>query len=72
MVIYQERFGEYKWAMYSESTTSGRHIIYDNRDGKEKEVFLASLRSYPDNLSVDQNFDKGRKFMEEDCDTYVM
>ena len=74
MVIYQERFGEYKWAMYSrENINNGKHFIYDKRNGVEKEVFLASLRSYPDNLKVDQSFDKGHKFMEEDLlDIYIM
>ena len=51
MVIYQERFGEYKWAMYAgeDSSTPGKHMIVDERSATKtpKSVFIASLRSYP-------------------------
>jgi hypothetical protein len=67
MVIYQERYGEYKWAMYiREDVANGKHIIIDSHEGTEKPVFLASLRSYPENLKLEQQFTSGHKFMEED------
>ena len=73
MVIYQERFGEYKWAMYIRSVNTYKHKIIVDHKGNERIVFLASLRSYPENLTIDQLFKKGHKYMEEDLlDTYVM
>lgn len=74
MVIYQERFGEYKWAMYAgNDSVPGKHMIVDERAASKtpKSVFLASLRSYPNNLPVEHVFRKGHKYMEEDLiDTY--
>ena len=77
MVIYQERFGEYKWAMYAgkDTTTTGKHMIVDERATSKtpKSVFLASLRSYPKNLPIEHVFRKGHKYMEEDLiDTYTI
>ena len=77
MVIYQERFGEYKWAMYVGVDKSEKHLIVDERTTltnkmERKSVFLASLRSYPENLPVEHVFRKGHKYMEEDLiDTYI-
>lgn len=74
MLIYQERYGEYKWAMYiRQDNINGKHIIIDSHKGGEKSVFLASLRSYPENLKLEQTFKQGHRFMDEDLiDVYEL
>lgn len=74
LVIYQERYGEYKWAVYVDednSTQIKKHKIIIDKKGNERSVFLSSLRSYPENLSLTHNYVKGYKYNEDDLlDTY--
>ena len=73
LVIYQERYGEYKWAIYVGKQDAYKHLIIKDNKGATVDVFLASLRSYPENMTIDHSFKQGYKYEEDDLlDTYTI
>lgn len=60
LVVYEERFDEYRWAIYyKKSETLNKHwiMIKDGDEYKKKEVFLSTIRSYSDNLKIQDSVD---------------
>jgi hypothetical protein len=55
LIVYEERFDDYRWAIYyKKSDTVNKHlIITKNGDNYEiKEVFLSTIRTYSENLRI--------------------
>ena len=73
LVIYQERYGEYNWAIYVGRADNGKHKIIKDDKVKTSEVFLSSLRSYPENMPISHSFKQGYKYEDDDLlDTYTI
>ena len=76
LVVYQERYNIYKWAIYKEPETSNENkheiiIKNDNNKLEEKSVYLATLRSYPKDMQVNLQYKDGHNMnLEQLIETY--
>jgi hypothetical protein len=60
LIVYEERFDEYSWAIYyKRSSVVNRHLIItkvgDNYEMKD--VFLSTIRTYSENLRIQDSAD---------------
>jgi len=66
LVVYQCRYDEYKWALYTGDVGKKKNIILvDNNILVRKEVFNHSLFEHPDAFNVIQNSEKNYKLTKE-------
>ncbi len=60
LIVYQERYDEYKWAIYNGDKGNKKKIILKDNNGKidKREVFSYSLKEYPDANNLYQTSEK--------------
>jgi hypothetical protein len=68
LVVYQSRYDEYRWALYTGDAGIGKKkniILVDNNILVHKEVFNHSLFEHPDAFNIVQNSEKNYKLTKE-------
>jgi len=56
MVVYQERYGEFKWAVFIGNDTNGKKLIRHNVEGDAISVYPNTLFNFPESSTVKQNY----------------
>lgn len=76
LVVYQERYNIYKWAIYDKSLNNNQHrIIFKNENNKfeNKDIYLSALRSYPKEMKVGLQYKNGHNLnLSSLIETYKM
>jgi hypothetical protein len=67
MVVYQSRYDEYKWALYTGNDSGKKKniLLLENNILVPKDVFNHSLFEHPDAFNISQNSEKNYKLTKE-------
>ena len=75
LMVYQERYNEYKWVLYLKNISDKKKLIYTKNDTNmiQIEVFNYSLIFYPDANNLSQTSDKNYRLNNESLiETYTL